>query len=102
MTEQKNYAKAKAENDVDATLRERGARYGSFEGHATIAQQIKAVMRQTLRWDDLSPSQCEALEMTAHKIARILNGDPNYADSWHDIAGYAELVAKQLREGRRQ
>jgi hypothetical protein len=40
--------------------------------------------------------QREALEMIAHKIARIINGDPNYADSWVDIAGYAKLVADRL------
>jgi hypothetical protein len=34
--------------------------------------------------------------MIAHKIGRILNGDPNYADSWIDIAGYAQLVADRL------
>ncbi len=34
--------------------------------------------------------------MIFHKIARIINGDPNYADSWVDIAGYATLVANRL------
>jgi hypothetical protein len=30
----------------------------------------------------------------------LLNGDPYYADSWVDIAGYAQLVANRLnREG---
>ena len=33
------------------------------------------------------------------KVGRILNGDPNYADSWIDIAGYAKLVADRL-EGK--
>jgi hypothetical protein len=47
-------------------------------------------------WALLSASQKEALEMIAHKIGRILNGDPNYDDSWRDIAGYAELIVKQL------
>lgn len=28
----------------------------------------------------------------ADKIARILNGDPEYRDNWHDIAGYAKLA----------
>lgn len=46
---------------------------------------------------DLDPDQREALEMIAHKIARILNGDPNYADSWVDIAGYAKLIADRLQ-----
>jgi hypothetical protein len=34
--------------------------------------------------------------MVAHKIARIINGDPNYSDSWVDVAGYAKLVADRL------
>lgn len=34
--------------------------------------------------------------MIAHKLGRIINGDPNYSDSWHDIAGYAKLVADRL------
>ena len=80
------------------TLTERGKRYGAFTGHAEIAQQLKAVMRsyEAKRGCDLDPDQREALEMIAHKIARVLNGDPNYADSWHDIAGYAQLVADRL------
>jgi hypothetical protein len=36
------------------------------------------------------------LDMICHKIGRIINGDPDYADSWHDIAGYAQLVANRL------
>lgn len=40
--------------------------------------------------------QREAIEMICHKLARIVNGDPYYADSWTDIAGYAKLVADRL------
>ena len=46
----------------------------------------------------MDDDQREALEMIAHKIARILNGDPNYADNWIDIAGYATLVANRLEK----
>lgn len=86
------------DNNVTATLTERGKRYGTFTGHAEISQQLKAVMRsyEAKRGCDLSPDQREALEMIAHKIARVLNGDPDYADSWHDIAGYAQLIADRL------
>lgn len=42
------------------------------------------------------PDQREALDMIFHKIGRIVCGDPNYADSWHDIAGYAKLVENRL------
>ena len=82
--------------DVDKTLEERGKRYGKFTGHAAITQDIKSVMMGTSKWYTLKPDQKEALDMIAHKIGRILNGDPDYHDSWHDIAGYAKLVEDRL------
>ena len=77
-------------------LEERGKKYGSFEGHATITQNLKIAMRNSKNWFGLNADMTEALEMIQHKIGRILNGDPNYADSWVDIAGYATLVAERL------
>lgn len=82
---------------IEQVLLERGARYGKFTGHALITQNLKEVMYATDNFATLQPDQKEALEMIAHKIGRILNGDPNYDDSWKDIAGYAELVAKRLQ-----
>jgi hypothetical protein len=84
---------------IDQVLAERGSRYGKFMGHAIITQQLKDVMREGLNWSRLDRDMAEALEMVAHKIGRILNGDPSHADSWVDIAGYAKLVADRL-EGR--
>ena len=55
--------------------------------------QEKAALRK-VRWLQLQPIHREALEMIAHKVGRILNGQPDFFDSWHDIAGYATLVAK--------
>lgn len=81
---------------IDNTLQERGSRYGKFSGHALITQTLKEVMQSTDGWQRLNPSQRESLDMVAHKIGRILNGDPNYDDSWIDLAGYAQLVVKQL------
>ena len=81
---------------VDATLAERGTRYGTFTGHAKITQNIKRAMQDSPNWEKLDDDQREALEMTANKIGRILNGDPNYADSWHDIIGYTRLVEARL------
>jgi len=81
-------------SDIKDILQERGERYGTFENHAAISQSLKRVMFATEK--SLDDDQSEALEMIAHKIARILNGDPNYVDSWLDIAGYATLVAERL------
>jgi hypothetical protein len=81
---------------IDAILTERGSRYGIFTQHAKITQDLKRVMRSTPGWERLSDSQMEALEMIQHKIGRALNGDPNYDDHWADIAGYSQLVFKEL------
>lgn len=83
---------------IEATLSERGRLYGSFEGHARISQALKLAMVLTPQWPSLADDQKEALEMIVHKIARILNGDPNYHDSWHDIMGYTKLVADRLEK----
>ena len=88
---------------LEYLLDERGARYGSFIDQARIAQELKGVMGESLLAQGklLDDDQIEALEMIFSKLARILNGDPHYADSWIDIAGYAKLVANRL-EGKIQ
>lgn len=83
-------------SDIDATLAERGSRYGSFGDHARVTQAIKRAMIDSPNWATLPDDMREALEMNAHKIGRILNGDPLYHDSWHDIIGYTKLVADRL------
>lgn len=85
-------------SNIDNTLNERGTRYGDFEDHADITQDLKAIMQATSNWGLLKADQKEALDMMAHKIGRILNGDPNYIDSWHDIIGYARLVEQRLEK----
>ena len=82
---------------ADPLLAARGARYGAFADNASISQALKTQMRQTPKWGVLDPDMKEALEMVAHKISRILCGDPHYDDSWVDIAGYATRVADRLR-----
>ena len=90
------YAATAKQQSVDSTLTERGNRYGKFKDHAELSQKLKEAMYCTDGWECLSADMREALEMIQHKIARILNGDPTYADSWHDIAGYAKLVDDRL------
>ena len=82
--------------DISQTLEERGTRYGSYESHARITQRIKEAMADSPNWQNLDHDMKETLEMVAHKIGRILNGDPFYHDSWHDIIGYTKLVADRL------
>lgn len=85
---------------IDATLAERGSRYGSFEQHARIAQDLQNVLRAQTGWAALAADQRQALTVICDKIARMLNGDPTYRDNWHDIVGYAKLVDDRMaRDG---
>lgn len=91
--------------NIDDTLAERGARYGDFTEHARVAQAIQAVMMHLTGelnsgrgWYALDDVKRQALTVIADKIARILTGDPNYADNWHDIQGYAKLVEDRLEK----
>ena len=83
--------------EITDTLAERGKRYGDFKIHAEITQRLKEVMQSYTGWQGLSRDKKEALDMIAHKIGRIINGDPEYHDSWHDIEGYTRLVADTLK-----
>ena len=76
---------------IKDVLDERQKTHGEFNTHAFTSQMLKSVMRAAPNWEQLGPEDKESLEMIAHKIARILCGDPNHADHWVDISGYATL-----------
>ena len=88
---------------IDATLAERGTKYGRFADHAAVTYKLKNVLREHsgTHGKSYAYDQAEALDMICHKLGRIVNGDPDYADSWVDIAGYAKLVADRLQTGKR-
>lgn len=77
-------------------LAERGKTHGDYAIHAAVTQHIKRAMHHYPGWDRLADVHKEALEMIAHKIGRIIAGNPNHKDHWDDIAGYAKLVSDRL------
>ena len=100
--------------DIDKTLEERGGRYGPFEGHANVTQSIKRAISPVdhklfvmvecgLLEEEEADAIKECLDMVAHKIGRIVNGDPLYLDSWHDIIGYVKLIENMIqKKGERE
>lgn len=87
---------------LETVLQERGRRYGKFKDHAVATQRLKDCIEKSLeefKGRFLSPDKQEALDMICHKIGRVITGDENYADSWVDIAGYAQLIANDLQGG---
>jgi hypothetical protein len=78
-------------NLVENLHKERGSRYGSWQQQAAVAQAIKQAYKLGNSYDNCNDAVLEKLDMLANKLSRIVNGDPEYQDSWDDIAGYALL-----------
>jgi len=83
-------------SELNNTLKTRADRYGDFKDVAQISQDFMVVARGTSGWFRMDDTQREGTTLILHKLARALSGDPNYADNWHDIAGYAKLVEDRL------
>lgn len=81
---------------VAETLASRAKTHGVFMDNGTIMQALKAECRKGKNWATLAPDQQEALDMIMHKCGRILSGNPDEPDHWHDIQGYAALVENRL------
>ena len=84
-----------AKTPVELTT-ERGKTHGDFTEQARTSYNLKQEIRRTIREPTttgipLTPVHLEAIDMILHKISRIVNGDPTFADHWDDIAGYAHL-----------
>lgn len=83
--------------EMEQTYKARKAVHGVFPEMATITQELKRILHGTPNWENLPADMKEALEMNAHKTARILCGDPHHTDHWHDLVGYSGLVEKRLK-----
>ena len=86
--------------DVTETLDIRGNRYGEYSKVSGTSQFLKEVIRHGDSWHDMEPYMQESLDLICNKLARIVNGDPFYDDSWHDVGGYAKLVEIELAKGK--
>lgn len=85
---------------LSETLSTRATTHGDFTDNSHVMQHLKNFLRDHPGWEKLADHQCEALDMICHKIGRILCGNPDFPDHWHDIAGYAQLVENILTTGK--
>jgi len=81
---------------VDGTLKNRHGIHGDYADQAQLSMSLVDDMENGRNWFKLTGPQKEALLLIAVKLGRILTGDHNTADHWHDIAGYATLVENIL------
>jgi len=98
MVESMSNPKVEEPKDVDAILDERAREYGKFIEGAEIMQMTKRLIHNYIdqRGTAMAFDQLEAIDMIIHKLGRMINGNPDKADHWLDIAGYAKLVADRL------
>lgn len=83
------------EETIDTTLTTRGGTHGDYTENANISQQLKEVIRSCRGYKRLPATHAEALDMIMHKVARIMAGNAEFYDHWHDIAGYATLAERE-------
>ena len=84
--------------NISDTLEKRGKKYGIYTEVSSTAQRLKEVVRSAGSWKNMEDNMKESIDMICNKLARIVNGNPYYRDSWHDIAGYATLIEDDLKE----
>lgn len=84
--------------DVQETLAQRHATHGEFKYNAAASQALKRCVEEHTGVA-MTDVQIEALHNICQKMARIISGNPNHADNWHDIAGYAALAERECSNG---
>ncbi len=73
----------------------RDEQHGGMGAVGDVSQDLKETIRSGRNWGLLSRGEQEALDMIAHKIARILSGgDPHDFEHWTDVAGYAHAAMR--------
>ena len=73
----------------------RDHQHGGIEAVGDVAQALKCTIRSGRNWHRLTNGEREALDMIAHKIARVLSGaDPHDHQHWEDLAGYPHAVMR--------
>jgi hypothetical protein len=82
--------------NTDELLAERAKTHGEYTDHARCTQTIMRALMGEKNWSALSDIQKESLHMFAHKMGRIVTGNPDIHDHWDDIAGYAKLVSDRI------
>ena len=82
-------------------INERAKTHGDYKSTAAWSQSLKDMFRSSGNWNTMTDGQKEALEMIAVKLARLLNGNPQFPDHWDDLAGYGQLGAASIESGER-
>ena len=84
--------------ETNEILDAREGQYGKYQNVSQISQDIKKIMQDSPNYRMMPAFMRESLDMIANKMARILNGNYYYDDSWRDISGYATLAVIEIED----
>lgn len=88
------------EGNVEATLKQRGSVYGSYDKVCSSRVRIMNILKChyfTVNKKEMSEEIAMGFSDIVLKLVRAA-GKPSYADSFHDLAGYATLMEKRAIE----
>ncbi len=72
--------------------------HGEAARTARVRTMLMAAIHDYWAGPPPTPVQAMAIDMITVKLARIASGDASFADHWRDIAGYAEMAAREMGE----
>jgi len=81
---------------INKTLNERENTHGDYVANASAAMTLISAAMSQPGWEKLPAYQQYTLIMGYVKDGRILAGNHNYDDHWHDKSCYPALVEKEL------
>lgn len=73
---------------------ERKTQHGDWTAQSSLADNLVFQLTNSKNWESMGPEKRMALFNIAQKMSRICAGDPDVADHWDDISGYAFLGKK--------
>ena len=88
----------RAGSAVQVMLVDRKKTHGDFSDNARCAERFATVMITEWKGVKATDVQIQGMDYIFKKLARIITGSVSERDHWVDIAGYAELVVKELDE----
>jgi len=91
-------------DELQKDLQERGSDYGPFHVNSVVFSALNSEMMTALQhntsFSRLSHNKRTLIEhgiaMISTKLARLVTGDPEHHDSWKDIAGYVNIIDRDL------
>lgn len=81
---------------INETLKQRGNVHGNYPTSAVFKDRVLSLCTELPNWKKLGAPGRETVRMIVEKLGRIMLGDCEFIDHWHDIAGYATLMEQWL------